>query len=284
MKSITLSDGRTLTYAEYGEPDGKPIFFFHGTPGSRLFTPPNEVTIRLGVRLICTDRPGYGGSTFQPGRHLLDWPQDVSELADALGIRRFHLIGHSGGGPHTLACAYSLPKRVLAAATLSGAGPANAPHATKGMILLNRFGIKYGRYLPWFAFNWIARSTYRQRCTDPEKFIRSEVGKRPPADDEVFSDPEIFNLCVRSEKEAFLQGIEGLVWDARLITTPWGFDLAEIEPPVHVWHGTADNVTTLYMAKYMAEKIPNASLTVCKNEGHMLLIPHWEEILKDLIT
>ena len=71
-KKIYLRDGRILSYAEYGDPCGKPIFFFHGTPGSRYFRPPDEITARLGVRLICVDRPGYGESTFQPGRRILD--------------------------------------------------------------------------------------------------------------------------------------------------------------------------------------------------------------------
>src|SRR5512136_1888696 len=120
MNTITLHDGRTLAYAEYGDPHGKPVFFFHGSPGSRLFTPPDEVTKHQHVRLICTDRPGYGASTFQLGRRLLDWPQDINDLAEALRIKKFYIVGHSGGGPYTLACAYALPDRILAAATLSG--------------------------------------------------------------------------------------------------------------------------------------------------------------------
>ncbi len=93
-----LSDGRVLAYEQYGDADGRPVFFFHGTPGSRLFHPPDEVTRRTGVRLICVDRPGYGGSTFQPGRQILDWPADIAALADALGLRTFAVAGHSGEG------------------------------------------------------------------------------------------------------------------------------------------------------------------------------------------
>ncbi len=75
----------------------------------------------------------------------------------------------------------------------------------------------------------------------------------------------------------------GFAWDVRLITRPWGFPLEEIKIPVHIWHGTADDATSIGMARYMAEKIPGCKFTVCKDEGHMLLFPHWEEILTSLI-
>jgi pimeloyl-ACP methyl ester carboxylesterase len=267
MSTITLTDGRTLAYAEYGDPRGKPVFFFHGTPGSRLFHPPDEVTARVGVRLITVDRPGYGESTFQPNRRLLDWPNDIAQLAGALGINKFAVVGHSGGGPHTLACAYALPDRVIAAATIAGAGPIETPGATDDMIPLNKFGFKYGQYMPWP----IGRT------------ITSLIFHRPPADQEIMDRPEIRDLCIRTEVEAFRPGIKGMAWDVRLITRPWGFNLEEINIPVRLWHGTADNVTSIRMAQYMAGKIPNSQLTVCPNEGHMLLIPHWEEILTQLI-
>src|SRR5512136_1482675 len=112
MTTIALSDGRTLAYAEYGDPTGQPVFFFHGMPGSRLFRPPDQITAKVGVRLITTDRPGYGLSTFQPGRRFLDWPGDIAQLADHLNMEKFAVMGHSAGGPYVAACAYALPQRV----------------------------------------------------------------------------------------------------------------------------------------------------------------------------
>jgi pimeloyl-ACP methyl ester carboxylesterase len=282
MSTITLTDGRTLAYAEYGDPRGKPVFFFHGTPGSRLFHPPDEVTARVGVRLITVDRPGYGESTFQPNRRLLDWPNDIAQLAGALGINKFAVVGHSGGGPHTLACAYALPDRVIAAATIAGAGPIETPGATDDMIPLNKFGFKYGQYMPWPIGRTITSLIFHERCTNPAKAFDNDKN-RPPADQEIMDRPEIRDLCIRTEVEAFRPGIKGMAWDVRLITRPWGFNLEEINIPVRLWHGTADNVTSIRMAQYMAGKIPNSQLTVCPNEGHMLLIPHWEEILTQLI-
>ncbi len=147
--TIPLSDGRSLAYAEYGDPRGRPVFFFHGTPGSRFFRPADEITRNMGVRLITADRPGYGLSTFQPGRRILDWPSDITQLADHLGINRFAVAGHSGGGPYVLACAAALPERVSAAALVAAAGPVDASAATLGMSQVNKLGFTFGRYAPW---------------------------------------------------------------------------------------------------------------------------------------
>jgi len=284
MTTITLTDGRILAYAGYGDPQGKPIFFFHGTPGSRFFRPPDEITTRLGVRLICVDRPGYGESTFQPNRRLLDWPQDISQLADYLSINRFAVVGHSGGGPHTLACAHGLPDRITDAVTLCGAGPVETPGATVGMTSLNKFGFKFGRYLPWPLGRLITWFVFRERCAHPAKAMDREIGLRPPADDELIARPEIRQACLQSEVEAFRHGLKAMSWDVRLITRPWGFRLEDIRVPVHVWHGTDDVDAPLAMGKAVAARIPNSRLTICPGEAHMLLFPHWEEILTQLIS
>jgi len=283
MKStILLHDGRTLAYAEYGDPHGIPVFFIHGTPGSRLFHPPEEVTTRLGVRLICVDRPGYGESTFQSNRRILDWPADIVQLADHLGFSKFAIAGHSGGGPHTLACAYALPDRVTAAAILSGAGPVDTRGATEGITRLHWFGFKFGQYIPWSLWRLFIGWLFREIAVDPTKAIDRDKDTRPVVDNEVLDIPEIRELCIRSDVEAYRSGLLGFAWDARLIIRPWGFHLDEIKIPVHLWHGTVDNSTTVAMAHYMANKIPNCKITICEGEGHMLLIPHWEEILTAL--
>jgi pimeloyl-ACP methyl ester carboxylesterase len=280
----TLPDGRALGYAEYGDPHGTPIFFFHGTPGSRLFYPPDEITKRMGVRLICVERPGFGESTFQPGRSILDWPNDISQLADALNIDSFSVCGHSGGGPHTLACAFALPKRITSAVTISGAGPVDAPGATEGMTLLNWFGFKFGQYIPWSIGRVITWSVFHKRASDPAEAMDRETGHRPPADDKVFAQPEVREVCLQSELEAFRPGLLGFSWDVHLITRLWGFRLEEIKIPVHIWHGTADDATSVRMARHMAGRIPNCRLTICEDEGHMLLFPHWQEILTTIIN
>ena len=129
---IALQDGRWLAYAEFGDPAGRPVLFFHATPGYRLNPWLTDAELRsAGVRLIAADRPGVGRSTPQPRRVLLDWPDDVRQLADALGLERFAVVGFSNGGPHAAACAYKLGPRVSATALVAPLPPLDAPGAVR---------------------------------------------------------------------------------------------------------------------------------------------------------
>ena len=282
--TIILKNGRVLAYAEYGDPRGKPVFFFHGTPGSRYFHPPDEITKKMGVRLITSDRPGYGQSSFQPGRRILDWPENIAQLADALGIDKFAAAGHSGGGPYVSACTYALPDRVTAAAILSGAGPLDTPNITRGMSATNKFGLTVGHFIPWPLWRVLIWVFYHRRRDDPAADMDRGSGHRPQADEEQIGRPEVRETCILSEVEAFRHGLRGLAWDTRLLTRPCGFRLEGIRVPVHVWHGTEDVDTPVAMCKAVAASIPESRLTICPGEGHMLLFPHWEEILIQLIS
>ena len=281
-KSITLPDGRILAYAEYGDLSGMPVFFFHGIPGSRIFHPPDEITKKVGVRLICTDRPGSGLSTYQPKRRILDWPQDIAELADSLGLEKFHIAGHSGGGPYTLACAYALPGRVLGAAVLSGAGPADAGEAMEKLTPLNRLAFSIGQYAPWPLWRLLVWYLYRMGHKNPAYLFERGAKDRAESDTEVLKGPGVLELNYASQSEALRQGTRGFALEARLVVCPWGIPLEEIRVPVHVWHGTEDVDTPVAMGKAVAARIPNCQLTICPGEAHMLLYPHWEEILKSL--
>src|SRR5260370_34619307 len=116
-----------------------PVFFFHGLPGARLQRYPDDaIAIASGARIIALDRPGLGLSSFQPGRKLLDWPGDVSELAGALSIDRFAAIGLSGGGPYMLARAYKIPWRLTSATVVSGLRSLDQTGGTRGMNLPGR--------------------------------------------------------------------------------------------------------------------------------------------------
>jgi pimeloyl-ACP methyl ester carboxylesterase len=237
----------------------------------------------MGVRLICVDRPGYGGSTFQSGRGFLDWPKDVSALAAALEIRTFAVAGHSGGGPYALACACCLPERVSATAVLSGAGPVDAPGAAEGLTPLHGLAFRIGKYSPWFLTRALTWFFFRKSAADPALAIDLDARDRSSADEEVLKIPGVRENCIESDIEAYRQGLRGFSWDVRLLTRSWGFALENIKTPVHLWHGTDDDFTTTGMARYMAAKIPNCKAYIYENEGHMLLIPRWKEILAAIL-
>lgn len=281
---ITLPDGRALAWAEYGHPGGKPVFFFHGIPGSRLYRPPDEVTARMGVRLICSDRPGYGLSDFQPGRRILDWPDDVLTMAAALGIDRFAVAAHSGGAPYAYACAVALPDRVTAAAILSGAGPADSALSLRGMRPLNRTGYTFGRYVPWPLWRLAIWFFYHKGRDDPSAVFERGKRLRPPADQDLWYRSEVREVCLASGAEAFRRGTRGHAWETRLLMRPWGFRLEDVRLPVYLWHGTDDHETPVGMARQAARRLPDPHPTLCEGEGHSLLFAHWEEILIQLLS
>lgn len=138
-RQIQLSDGRMLAYHEYGDPDGKPIIYMHGFPGSRLdwsmFDPDDSIAKGLNARIIAVDRPGMGLSDFKPGRELLDWPDDILELANALLQldQKFAILAGSGGGPYGEVCAFKIPERITKTAIVCGMGPRKAPGTREGL-------------------------------------------------------------------------------------------------------------------------------------------------------
>jgi len=280
---VSLPDGRTLAYAEYGDEQGAPLFFFHGIPGSRLFRPPDAITRRSGVRLICVDRPGYGQSTFQPRRRILDWAADVAFLADSLSLERFAVAGHSGGGPYALACAFALPARVTLAIVVAGLGPSDAPGALQGMWARNRLGLRVGHLAPWPLWRLLIWIFFHKGARAPKTVVESDQSQRPRADAELWKDPAIRAICYQSEVEAFRQGTLGHAWETRLISRPWGFPLENIRPPVYLWHGSQDNLAPIQMAYYLAARIPEVYPQFYEGEAHLLLFPHWEEILQQCV-
>jgi pimeloyl-ACP methyl ester carboxylesterase len=276
---IRLRDGRMLGYAEYGDPAGAPVLAFHGFPGSRvLFALAHEQASRCGVRFIAPDRPGFGLSSFKKSRTILDWPDDVTELADALGISGFAALGVSGGGPYVAACAYRIPSRLTGAAIVSGVGPLDRPRATDGMMLTNRalFGTTrrvppLGRAMIWL-FGAIATRT-------GERGIDRMIKALPEADRRILARADVRECMLRDTRESFRSGARGPALEGSLVVRPWGFRLEDIVVPVHVWQGAADRNVPEAHGRYQAGAIPNATLHFFPDEGHFLVVDRIQEIL-----
>lgn len=268
IRSVRLRDGRRLAYAEFGEPAGRPAFYFHGFPGSRkegaLIDRPAKAH---GVRVIAVDRPGYGGSDPRAGRSLLDWADDVSELADALALERFLVIGASGGGPYVAACARRLADRIAGAGILCGMGPTDDPSLARDMMALYRVGLRVARRVPSIARPVFAvvGPAIRER---PEFFVRRIAAGATAPDRAFFEDPECAGLFLATFREAFRRGTAGAVRDGQLYARPWGFRLEEIATTVHLWHGELDNVVPVAFGRYVASRIPDCRATFFPDEGH----------------
>jgi pimeloyl-ACP methyl ester carboxylesterase len=273
---------RRIAFAEYGDPAGKPVFLCHGTPSSRLNRPDDETTRALGARLIVIDRPGCGLSDFLPRRTLLDWPGDLAAVADALHLARFVVVGFSGGGPYVAASAYGLPDRVLAAASVAGAGPVDAPGAVAGLSPYRRAAGGLARNAPGLfrAAMWLTNHPGR----NPGRFLQRFTGDLAPPDQAVIARPEIREKLLATYAESVRGGLRGVALDLAIAMRPWGFPLNEIKCPYFIWHGEDDRSTPMTMAQYLAQTIPNCQTTFLPEAGHMFFYDRWPDILGQLLT
>jgi pimeloyl-ACP methyl ester carboxylesterase len=283
QQRFQLPDGRNLGYAEYGDGRGLPVFYFHGFPGSRLEARlAEEKAASHGIRLISVDRPGYGLSDPKRKRTLLDWADDTVHLADSLGIRRFSVIGVSGGGPYAAACAFKIPHRLSKVAIVCGLGPAvytdGRNRATgltvRGLLLAGKFPIV--TRVPFAA----AALMYRRH---PELMLALISRRFAECDRQALQIPELHQVLCGSFREAFRRSLLGPARDLVLYGRDWEFPLHDIQVPTRLWHGERDAVVPPAMAYLLADEIPTCRAMFYPEEGHFSIITnHLGEILKEL--
>lgn len=286
-RELRLRDGRTLAYAEYGRPDGQPIIYCHGSPSSRvegdLFLHPTTL-VDLGLRVIVPDRPGMGRSDFQPGRRIVDWPKDVEQVADALRLDSFAVLGESGGSPYAAACAALLPRRVNALGLIACLAPPDAPGAVAALAAPLKIMFRLGRFAPR-----LLKALFRMNL----KMIgrgREHAGDRmaasfPEPDRTLLKRREIRDGFIACFSEACHQGPDGAVWDVGLLARPWGFDLSTIAVPSHVWHGEHDGNVPVMHGRYLASAIPNCRATFYPDDAHLSVpLNHHREILSAFVA
>jgi pimeloyl-ACP methyl ester carboxylesterase len=282
---IRLRDGRRVGFAEFGDPEGRPVVYFHGFPGSRLEAGfGHEVATRVRVRLIGVDRPGYGLSDPKFGRTLIDWPDDVADLARALRIDRFSVLGVSGGGPYALACASKIPDRLHAVGLVGSLGPTDAPGALNGMEPFNRRGLELVARAPWVAGKaFLFGSFLLHRCP---RWVMGLVATRAGEPDRsALRHSGLDQVLIRSFRESVRSGGRGAARDVVLFARPWGFALGNVRVPVHIWHGGRDRIVPLAMGEHLAHSIPVCRSHFHFGEGHFsILINHARDVLGTLCT
>jgi len=270
---VRLPDGRVIAVEEYGDPTGPVVLYFHGWPASRLEA---GLIPDLPVHLLALDRPGYGRSSPQPGRTLLDWPQDVADVADRLSLDRFHVVGLSGGAPYAVACAYGLPQRVLGAALVCPVPPAYGIHPrAAGVGHLFRLGRH--PVLAHRLFS-VIRPLLRRRIITP----RTLVGGSLPAADRECLTPQTLSGLARVWREGIGRSVLGALSDAEIYAGDWQVPFGRITVPMDVWYGSEDSLIPLHtLAPF--EAIPGMCLHVIPEEGHYsLAIRHAATILRRL--
>ncbi|HEB86472.1 MAG TPA: alpha/beta hydrolase [Gammaproteobacteria bacterium] len=279
---LTLPDGRRLAYARYGAQSGRPLFYLHGLPGSRyecqLIDAP---ACEAGVSVIAPDRPGYGLTPLRRDPSLCAWTNDIAALADRLGIDRFGVIGVSGGGPCALACAHEMPERVRVAALVASLGPISETSLRGAMKRPARFLFYLANQMPALFRLIVAQPVIQLSRIRPEWLIRLVAAANGGPDKRILLEPPILQAFTLSIQACFQQGALGSMQDLRLFRQPWGFELGNIRPPVHLWHGELDKIVPPSHSRHLHSRLPNSSLDIVPQEGHFSLpLKHMRDFLE----
>ncbi len=254
-----------------------------GGPGSRLEGQMYEKkAAEYGFRLIATDRQGMGQSTFKSERVLLDYPQDLADLADALGIGKFGVMGHSGGGAHTTVCGYALPDRITF--NMPSAGYTNFAELPGAADLLrtkaDRMSVGLSKKHPRLFFDLMALNVKYL----PESYYKAVASAGNETDKKITEDPEFKKHLIADQKEALIQDGRGVTVDAAVHYVDWGFRLKDISGKVHVFHGTEDNFVPVKYAEHLAENIPNCEIHRLEGQSHLFPWDHQELIFKTALA
>jgi len=274
-QTIKLRDGRKLGYAEYGDTEGKPLFYFHGNPGTRTEAKMSVLTLsEKTARIISIDRPGFGLSDYKGDRTILDWSDDVEELADSLGYKKFSILGISGGSPYVLGCAYKIPHRCQSVGIIAGISPINKhtislEGVSKRMVFVNKKLPFLFRTFFWMKMARHARSEDESRI---RKKMLSHVTKNfSKPDKKLLNRPKIMDILCERMRDIGRISTKGTMCDRKLIFRNWGFKLEEISKKVKVylWQGYFDKTVPISIGKYMSKKIPNCKAEFFPEEGHI---------------
>lgn len=267
---IELDDGRKLSYQEQGQKSGTPIFMLHGTPGSRLwFSEDDPVTLDMGVRAIYPDRPGYGLSDFHPSHSFSNYAEDLRQLADALDIEEFYVMGVSGGGAFAAACSRYLEDRVKGSALVSSSCPNSYIESHQGMSMANRVAFWLAKNFP-LGLKVITGISRKIILRYPERYLKEIKGQLCEWDQKVLEQPVFQKLAVLHLQEAYRQGVQGATHELGLQTSDWGFRLEDITTKTDVWHGQEDTLAPHFMGEVLAQRLAHSTFYSIPTAGHLL--------------
>jgi pimeloyl-ACP methyl ester carboxylesterase len=284
--NIAVGDDRQIGFAEFGAPQGRAIFWLHGTPGARRQIP-TEARVyaeRKNIRLIGVDRPGIGASTPHQYSSILAFADDMSTIADTLGIDKMAVVGLSGGGPYTLACAAAMPDRVVAAGVLGGVAPTRGPDAIGGGLmalgslvapLLEVAGIPIR--LAASAFIRLARPV-----ASPALDLYGLMS--PQGDRRLLARPEFKAMFLDDLLNGSRKQLAAPFADIVVFARDWGLRLDEVKVPVCWWHGDRDHIVPFAHGEHVVARLPDAELYHLPGESHLAGLGRGEEILRTMIA
>lgn len=277
-----LRDGRTVAWATWGDPDGRPLMLAHGTPGSRLDRSPDpELFERIGAHVVTFDRPGYGRSSPHPNRTVRAVGDDAVAVADDLGWEQFAVFGVSGGGPHALAVALCAPERIAALGLAVSMAPPELIDPTQ-LIALNREGFRRATEGRASLEEFLAEPAV-QIAADPAAAFDAAMADAPAVDRELLERPDLRAMFVESMREAFASGPQGWFDDSWALTASWGFEPREVSVPVRMWCGELDRNVPSASIERMASELDVVGFEVIPGAGHLGWIAHEERIFETLL-
>jgi pimeloyl-ACP methyl ester carboxylesterase len=284
--TVPIADGRVLGVAEFGAEGGRPILWFHGTPGARRQVPPaaRAVAEDMDVRIIGVERPGTGNSTPHLYADVRAYADDIEVLADRLGIEEFGLIGLSGGGPYVLACAHELPDRVAAAVVLGGVAPTCGEDAARGGLVDLTRTFRHPIALARRPLGLLLTSAVLLLKPIGPQVLSLYSRVSPPGDRLAFAAPGMKDMFLDDlNLAAGAHGLRAVTHDVVLFGRHWGFPVTEIRVPVRFWHGDADHIVPLEHARHLADLVPDAELHVRHGESHLGTLVVGDEAVRTVV-
>ncbi|MEI6057132.1 MAG: alpha/beta hydrolase [Lentisphaerota bacterium] len=283
VKFLITRQGTRLAFYQYGDPNGHPIIFYHGT-GSHVHSMLlHKPALEYGFRIIVPDRPGVSQSSFRPGWTLLDYTKDISDLADSLNISSFGAIGISGGGPTLMASAFAIPERLSCVVDLACAMPI---YTDSEMIAslgkMDRLYARLGANLPLSLFKipFALIGITQKIMKSPKSFAKMFDSSLCPADKELFKIPEIQYLFMRDLQELFRYGSKGPAYDAQRVYKDWGFKLSDIDIHIEIFQGEEDLFIPAKFSEYLVSQVKNSRINIIKGQGHFYHLAYGCQMLK----
>jgi pimeloyl-ACP methyl ester carboxylesterase len=271
---LVMRDGRKLEVTEYGDRGGHPTFFFHGLIGSHHQASYIAAeAARIGIRIIAPNRPGVGRSEFIARKSALETVADVEDVAQALHLDEFSLIGISGGTPYALAALKRLAHRVTSVTVISGMGPMRLPQALSGMDRRRRIALEVGSRFPHMARRGFQKALERFRA-DPEGLLDRLIATWSVPDQIVFQRKDVYDLFMKDLHEVFTAGAGPITLAHELsLYLNYGVVLGELpaDKPITLWHGLSDNIVPPAMACRMALALPSCEAHLVAG-GHFVAI------------
>jgi pimeloyl-ACP methyl ester carboxylesterase len=283
---VATPDGRSLELLVQGDPDGTLLIFHHGSPGSAApFAPFDRAAAERRIALAFLSRAGFGDSSRQEGRRVLEAAADAAAIADHLGRETFLTTGWSGGGPHALACAALLPDRVLACATIAGVAPYDAEGLdwTAGMGEDNQVEYPLAARDPDASLEWLRPRAEAMAKIRPDEIV-AELRSIISEVDAAQVTGAFGESLAASFRGAFRHGPWGWFDDDQAFVHDWGFDLASIRVPVSVWQGEQDLMVPFAHGEWLVRHVPTARARLHPEHGHLSLgVGAFGAILDDLL-